>query len=77
MKLKILGYETKKVLDPVLGERCGRVPPSDHKEEIDNPEKHDDLMYPGQVDFFTRRPHIILVVTIATFQPGKSNKFST
>ena len=35
----------------MLGERCGRVPPSDHKAEIDDPEKHDDFMYPGNVDF--------------------------
>ena len=37
----------------MLGERCGRVPPSDHKAEIADPEKHDDFMYPGNVDFFT------------------------
>ena len=43
----MLGYETKKVQDPVLGERCGRVPPSDHDAEIKDPLTHDDFMYPG------------------------------
>ena len=39
----IFQYKNNPSKTKIVGDRCGRVPPSDHAEELKDPERHYDL----------------------------------